>query len=89
MNIFSKKSLSLFSIVHLSSWDGLHSERSVRHLLAAVLDVHFVLAKIVGCVGGFERTIAIVYNLDFARITVRALQRIEDLRNQKENFHKS
>lgn len=52
---------------------GLDIKRSVWNLLAAILDVHLVLAKIIGRVGGLERTISVVGYLDFARISIWAL----------------
>lgn len=58
---------------HLSSRMGLDVERSVRDFLAAVLDVYLVLAKIIGRVGSFESSVAVVGYLDFARISIRAL----------------
>lgn len=59
---------------HLSSGKSLDVEGSVRNFFASVLDVHLVLAKIVGRVGGFKGSVAIVRYFYFARISIWTLQ---------------
>ena len=62
------------SFTHLSSRVRLDGEGSVRHLLAAVLDVDLVLAQVIRRVGGLKSAVAIVGHFDFARVAVGALQ---------------
>lgn len=52
---------------------GLDIERSVRNLLSTILDVHLVLAKVIGSVGSLESTVSIVGYFNFARISIWAL----------------
>lgn len=73
LNFNSGRRRQIPTCTHLSSRMGLDVERSVRDFLAAVLDVYLVLAKIIGRVGSFESSVAVVGYLDFARISIRAL----------------
>jgi hypothetical protein len=61
---------------------SLDIEWSVRDFLAAILNVYFVLTKIIGCVGGFESAVTVVRYLDFARISIRALLFLFESKNR-------
>jgi hypothetical protein len=61
---------------------GLDIEWSVWDFLAAILNVYLVLAKIIGCVGGFESTVPVVGYFYFARISIRALLFLFESKNR-------